>query len=416
MAQCGIGVPGVGWLCDNTVGKTIDAVTSSASDIASEALNALAKSILDGATEMLRTLSSLWVQIPSETTDSPASWLSGSLVELTGAVAVASLLIAFAKVALSGRGEHANRAIGGLVRLIAVNGAGAALVVLGLNWGDQFSKWILDAATANDPSSHINGISAAITVAFAATFVQMLLGILALIGTIIQIALMFLRIPMLVVVAGLWPLAAASSATETGLQWYRKLTGWLIALVLYKPVAAIVYAAAFHMMQPTNDPTTVLGGIALTVIAVIALPALMRFFVPMVSAVGGGSGAGAVAANMATGAVAVGVAAATLGAGSAATGSAGLASTSTKSPSGAGESGGSKGGPSGGGSGPSGSGGGNNGSGGPGGSNGNGSQSTENVKDAFAAAHSASGAMQAGKNIASADGALLPDEEMEAKK
>jgi type IV secretion system protein TrbL len=91
----------------------------------------------------------------------------------------------------------------------------------------------------------------------------------------------------------------------------------LIAFILYKPAAAIVYATAFQLvgsdlsMDDGTGLLKIITGVVMMVLALSALPALMRFLAPMVSQAGGGghtalalAGAGGGAlGEMATGAV-----------------------------------------------------------------------------------------------------------------
>jgi hypothetical protein len=90
----------------------------------------------------------------------------------------------------------------------------------------------------------------------------------------------------LVVLVGVWPLAAASSMTEMGRQWYKKITGWMIGFLLFKPAAAIVYAAAIKMTLSSDSVLASIEGIILIILASLTLPALMKFIVPAVSSVG----------------------------------------------------------------------------------------------------------------------------------
>ena len=62
---------------------------------------------------------------------------------------------------------------------------------------------------------------------------------------------------------------------------------WLLAFALYKPAAAIVYAVAFDLAgQP--GALALLDGVMMLVLAILALPALLRFVVPATSALAGG--------------------------------------------------------------------------------------------------------------------------------
>ena len=131
-----------------------------------------------------------------------------------------------------------------------------------------------------------------------------MLGIIAFLATVIQIMLMLVRGGMLVLLVGTLPLVAAFSNTEMGMQWFRKASAWLVAFALYKPAAAIVYAVAFDLAgQP--GALALLDGVMMLVLAILALPALLRFVVPATSALAGGGGAGGMLAGAAGGAIAM---------------------------------------------------------------------------------------------------------------
>src|SRR5699024_9907366 len=112
-----------------------------------------------------------------------------------------------------------------------------------------------------------------------------ILGLIAVLAAVFQIVLMVSRGGMLVILTGILPLSASFTNTEQGKAWFKKCVGWLIAFILYKPAAAIIYAAAFQLTATNvdvfNDDGTgllaVLTGLMLMVIALFAMPALMRF-------------------------------------------------------------------------------------------------------------------------------------------
>jgi type IV secretion system protein TrbL len=127
--------------------------------------------------------------------------------------------------------------------------------------------------------------------AVSAPFLLLILAVLAIVSLLVQVALIILRSALLVVLAGVWPVAAAASMTSAGAQWFRRLNGWVVALLLYKPAAAVCYAAAFQLLSGTNGgASSVMGqieGVVLIILATLTLPALLRFVVPLVSSVGG---------------------------------------------------------------------------------------------------------------------------------
>ena len=104
------------------------------------------------------------------------------------------------------------------------------------------------------------------------------------VSSIIQIGLMFVRNGMLILLIGALPLAAAATNTEMGKAWFRKLIGWLAAFVAYKPVAALIYAAAFRLFSDDTGGVTgmvrVTTGVTMMVMALVAMPALIRFVSP----------------------------------------------------------------------------------------------------------------------------------------
>jgi hypothetical protein len=95
--------------------------------------------------------------------------------------------------------------------------------------------------------------------------------------------------------------------TPVGNSWFRKNVGWLLAFLLFKPVAALVYGAAILSVTNSADITGEITGIVLVALATLTLPALMRMVAPMVSAIGNISAASAagMVAGLASGAVAI---------------------------------------------------------------------------------------------------------------
>ena len=114
------------------------------------------------------------------------------------------------------------------------------------------------------------------------------MGFLGVVGMLIQIAMLLCRSAFLVILSGVWPFAAALSTTENGLGWYRRLTGWIVAFILFKPTAAIIYAAAIRMLVVNQgSEISVIEGVVLVILAALALPALMKLVAPMTGRMGG---------------------------------------------------------------------------------------------------------------------------------
>ncbi len=118
---------------------------------------------------------------------------------------------------------------------------------------------------------------------------------------------MLFRQAALVVLAGVLPLAAAGTLAPATRAWFSRTTGWMLALIFYKPAAAAVYATCFALIGSGNDPRTTLMGFAMLLLSLLALPALMKFFTwttgTVEAPVGGGFLSTVVSGAIAVGAV-----------------------------------------------------------------------------------------------------------------
>jgi hypothetical protein len=314
------------------------AVNAAAGAVSGGILNSIASEFSAAEGEMLRLLLSAWVNVPSpslSSTSGTVGFLQSRLSWYVAAAAVFGLLVAAGRLAIERKPDAAKEAATGMLTTLLTIGAGVATISLLCAAGDAFSTWILDqAAGSATPTQALNQLgSFAGLMASAGPGLIILLSILAIIGMVVQLAMVLIRSVLLVVLVGVWPLAAASSMTAMGRQWYKKITGWMIAFLLFKPAAAIVYAAAIKMTLDANSELASIEGIILIILASLTLPALMKFIVPAVSSVGSmgagevlGAGiAAATGAAMVVGTAGIGAAAVGAGAmaGSAASGAAG---------------------------------------------------------------------------------------------
>jgi hypothetical protein len=315
-------------------------------DRANDAIKDMAQAIADAVGNVIKTLGTFWVNVgtPSLTTvpggstaSEPVLFLQSSLYFWTAALAVLSVLVGAAKMIIERRGAPLRDLARSLATLVVVSGSGVAAVGLLTVSADQFSAWIINHSTGGTSfNDNITGMLALSATSPIGSIMIILLGLIAILASILQIVLMIIRGGLLVVLTGIFPTAAAFTNTEAGKGWFQKCTAWLIAFILYKPAAAIIYATAFRLSGAKifgdggdgkdfgSALLTTVTGLALMVIALFAMPALMRFVTPMVGAVASGSGA------LAAGAVA-GVASGAIHLGSAGRGGGGTTSTTPRS-------------------------------------------------------------------------------------
>lgn len=277
-------------------------------DLACKAKTGILRALFDGISQglekMLVLVGDMVISPPSFTSEhqSNAQWLAGQTEYLTGILAVVSLMIGGMMLMWQRKAEPLKDILAMLIRLILISAGGVSLVALLSQASDEWSAWMLDAATAgsfNDtlialfalnPFSRHSGILMAI-----------LFGLLAIIAGAIQVVLFMIRQPFLILMVGLWPLSAAATNTDWGRQWFSKLTGWIAAFLLYKPAVAIIFALGLKMMKPdTSDIAdgmlNFIQGLLLIGMSMVALPALVKFIVPSTASLGSGGGGGAAAA------------------------------------------------------------------------------------------------------------------------
>jgi hypothetical protein len=176
------------------------------------------------------------------------------------------------------------------------------LPALLLKAGDAWSTWVLQESTGGQFTQRLVSV---LTLGGSTPSVVVVLGVIAIIISAVQAVLMLFRQGALIVLAGVLPLAAAGMLTPATRRWFPRLTGWMMALIFYKPAAAMVYATAFTMIGTGKDPRTVLMGFAMVFLSLLALPVLMRLFTWTTGHVADSSGGGFLQTAL-QGAVAIG--------------------------------------------------------------------------------------------------------------
>jgi type IV secretion system protein TrbL len=287
-----------------------------AGNVLGDGIESLARAISEALGQIVVSLSTFWVNLPTSNLTSngvnpspTVSFLQSGLWYWTAALAVLAVIIGGARMAWEQRGDPIKDLVRSLLTLTLVSGMGLAVIAFLITAADGFSTWIIDESTNG------KGFASAIQnmiitgQADTAVFMVIIMGLLGIVTSIVQIVLMVIRSGMLVILAGILPTTAAFTNTEMGKQWFQKAIGWTLAFILYKPAAAIVYAAAFRLIDGGGLASSALlnsiTGLALMVVALLALPALLRFVAPMVGAVASGGGGGGAAAMGAAAAAAM---------------------------------------------------------------------------------------------------------------
>ncbi|MGC4986172.1 hypothetical protein ACLQ18_37215 [Streptomyces sp. DT193] len=273
------------------------------------AVVAFAKAIGDATSEVLKALNGVWMNVNGGDTTGPIAKIDAEVDWLVGYVAVASLLIAAIRMALDRKGQPMKQAFMGMWKVILVGAVAVPVVQALTHASDLYAQDVYDKADLGDKAKTMLGVLSLDQPGLILVF-----GLLVMLSCFVQICLMYIRIGVMITLVGTLPLAAASSMTGWGEGWWKKHIGWLAAWLLYKPAAALIIYSATSMTDDTEnlDGTAKLNqtiaGLGMLILAVFALPALLKLIVPATAALGGTSG-GTVTVNavnnVATGAVSI---------------------------------------------------------------------------------------------------------------
>ena len=273
-------------------------------------LQSLADAVEEAVGQTMAALGSFWLSVPTPgiSNSTPAvSFLRESTAWYVAAAAVLAVIVAGGRMAWERRAAAGRDLLQGLVTLVLVAAGGATAIGLLTAAADGFSTWIVARSVGSGEDLGENfialiGFSTLVGSGGLGSVVVITLGLLAMLASVVQIMLIVARSGMLIVLAGVLPLAAAMGTTPQGRAWFQRSIAWTVAFILYKPAAAIIYSVAFTLSSAdlsggdgAGGLVTALTGLMLMILALFALPALMRFVTPLVAATAGGAGLGAAA-------------------------------------------------------------------------------------------------------------------------
>lgn len=284
------------WLCQGA-GDIVGAVGG-------EALSLMAMAFFTSWIETEQSFLTSWITADPlvDINDGSVQWLQTLLKQYAFGFALAGVLMTALYTVVTLRGDRVAKLGISMVRMLLVTTAGTGLFATLMTAMDELAAWVLTLAGV-DPL----GAAAGITVATASPGVAFIAAVVGIIGVIIQWAIMIIRGSILPLLLGFWPMASAAANLKWGSAAFEKITAWLIAFLLFKPIAAIVYTVAFRMRAGSDGIEGMVSGVVLIGICILALPALLRLITPATAPLGNMIG-GAVAVNALAGVAAAGVA------------------------------------------------------------------------------------------------------------
>lgn len=304
-------------------------------------LGVVGKAFGSAAEQVIKMSANMWASIPSFKVNA-GDTLGGFVNIWMGLALLLGLIAALVKIAWQLRGEQVREVLLVMFNVAVAAALTGAVTNLLVSLGDRWCDFVLhsDLGTQSQANAVAWGKVVAQTVtgggitnapegAAMTIILSMVLDFLLICGGLAQVLFMLFRNAVLPVMVLLTPVAIAGGATHSGRRWGNRMLSWLLAFVLYKPVAVLIYAVGMQMVFTDNKDSgqaqwSILEGTVLFVMIAMALPALVKLVAPLASAGGMESLSGAKVAGVAAGAAVVaGGAALAGGAGAAGAGSLG---------------------------------------------------------------------------------------------
>lgn len=286
------------------------------------------KQLYAGANDLWTGFFTSWIDSPFSAVagGSTAEWFSSIIAPIQGALLALGIMVAGIRIMLLARGEVAGEAAKRFLRAILVTVAGAAFFQIMLLGSNALARWFIDVAL-NDQRPDLIGEA---TVFGQNTALAFIFGIFLALAVGVQWIIMIFRDIALTVIIPFWPVAASGAMFDRHEGMFEKTTTWLLAFLIYSPLVAAMYGLSIRLRGMQDGVPGVVVGLGIFLLALFALPALLKLVAPMASAIGNAS-PGSMALNglrtVATAAVAGGAIVASAGAATPAVAGGGAAAT-----------------------------------------------------------------------------------------
>jgi hypothetical protein len=230
-------------------------------------------------------------------------WITNLLWPITLIALVIGVIMTGIKIMTEQNGKPLKEMVTVILTTILVANVGGAVTVLLCNAGDDFSNWVISSAAECKIGSADDQCFGQTIIDFFSFspgnwLIALCLALIGLILSLIQVFIMMGRSIMLVLLLGLLALWSAVKFTKIGRESFEKCLAWIVALLVYKPIVAIVYgigiklagsAASINGGQIDNIGKFIYFLVAI-IMAILAMPAIIKIIAPAAGAVAGGGG------------------------------------------------------------------------------------------------------------------------------
>jgi hypothetical protein len=254
-------------------------LSACAKEGAEAAVDSLSKAIADACAWMVKESFTWWVETdPEGVNGQVAAEISRVTQPLSLGIAVAGVIVVGIKMAMNGKPDPLVPMGISIFKMAFWSTCGTLVVNQFMTMSNSFSGWVL-GNSADDKFAkkfaEVFGFGSYISLAAAV----IVLGLLGFLAGVAQWVIGLMREGSVTVLAGLLPLAASGELLGGAAQgWMPRVFGWLLALIFWQAAASLVYFTAFHLIGDARNPEDTLVGLAMMLVALLALPSLMKLF------------------------------------------------------------------------------------------------------------------------------------------
>lgn len=268
------------------------AVSAGASEFWGDPVGDLTKAVMEGNSEAFEWALTFWMDQPTGGRDAEKN-IAG-VKNIVYAAAGFGLIASFI---FGGMRMAANRRMGvqdGLedqgeviLKWLLFSIAIPAFAPAAIAASDTVAQAIMEQFGSPDQLAEVNALSEHT----AGPIIMLVLAGICVAGSLMQLIALITRVLVFPLVVGFMPLFAAFSFSERGKQGLEHLIAYGIAIILFKPVSAILYCVVlWNVNQGDGDDLATAGiNVLMLALAGFSAPALMRALVPAVAQGGGGS-------------------------------------------------------------------------------------------------------------------------------
>lgn len=267
------------------------------------------KSVMEGNTEALTATMTFWMDFSTTSVDIAGNTqgVKNIVMGVSGMALIASFIYGGYRIASSRRGglqEGVTELNDNMLRWLIFSIAVPAMVPGAMVASDALADAIMEQFGNPETIINLGGIEDEVY----GPIVTLILSFIVLAGSLVQMLALVTRVLLAPIAAGLTPLFAALSFSSAGRQGLNHLVAFLISIIAFKPVSALLYAVVLWNVSGTEeiDGTQMIINALMIGIAGFSAPALVRAVVPAVAQAGGGGAAPMLAG--ATGAAGAGLA------------------------------------------------------------------------------------------------------------